>query len=192
MRHLIPLLTLIFSLQALEFEVQFENSQIRVCRAKIEANEEVGLHRDELPSLVTAIKGGVLIRIEADGSENIAAFPTGITIFRDADPVNIYHRTQNRSNEPIELIIVQLKPSPLYGFEKEKGTKDIHIEIDLNCLPSEELDNYVKASQPDPNLVVEQIDWQTSFIQAMNELIKLVESGKFHQSLWSSKVWDAE
>ncbi len=184
-------LALVFSLSALEYEVQFENNHVIISRAKIEANEEIGLHRDEIPSFVVAIKGGVLTRIEADGSENAVAFPTGTTIFRDVDPIGVYHRTQNRSNEAIELIIIQLKPSPLFRVKKSEGTKDLHIEIDLNCPPSEELDNYTK-SVPINNLNAELIDWQTSFIQSMNELTKLIESGKFDQAIWSSKVTDAE
>jgi len=192
MRIVFSLIAIIFSLNALEFEVQFENSHIKVCRAKIEANEEIGLHRDEIPSLVIAIKGGVLTRIEEDGSENVVAFPTGTPVFRDVDPEGSLHRTQNRSNEPVEIVIIQLKPSPLYGFEKAPGTKDIHVEIDLNCPPSEELDFFKNSIAPDTNLNVAQLDWQTSFIHSMKELIKLVESGKFDQSLWTAKVEDVK
>ena len=191
MRLILPFLAFVLSLQALEYEVQFENNQIIVSRAKIEANEEIGLHRDEIPSLVVATKGGVLTRIEADGSENAVAFPTGTTVYRDVDPVGEFHRTQNRTSEAIELIIIQLKPSPLYRVKKSDGTKDIHVEIDLNCPPSEEFNNYVK-SVPFYNMNAELLDWQTSFILSMNELIKIVESGKFDQAIWSSKVLDAE
>jgi len=33
------------SVQALEYEVQFENDQISVAKAKIQPHEEIGLHR---------------------------------------------------------------------------------------------------------------------------------------------------
>lgn len=34
------------SVQALEYEPQFENDQISVAKAKIQPHEEIGLHRD--------------------------------------------------------------------------------------------------------------------------------------------------
>lgn len=191
MRKFLPLLALCFSLQGLEYEVQFEDSKVIVVRAKIEAHETAELHRDDIPHLVTAIKGGVLTRIEADGTENVVAFPTGVTIYRDKDPIGEYHRTENRSDEAVELIIINLKPSPMYGFIKNAGTKDIHIEIDLNCPPSEELDNYIQSVATDSGMV-EQFDWQNSFKRSMNELFKLVDSENFNEAIWSSNVTDVE
>lgn len=95
--------------QALEYEVQFENDQVSVCKIKIFANEEIGLHRDAFPQIVVALKGGTITRFEADGTTTDVQFPTGTAVYRKADPVDVLHSSVNKSSEPVELIIIQLK-----------------------------------------------------------------------------------
>jgi quercetin dioxygenase-like cupin family protein len=95
--------------QALEYEVQFENNQVSVSRVVIEPKEEIGLHRDAAPQIVIGLRGGTITRLEADGREIDVAFPTGKAVYRPVDPENELHRSVNRSNAPIEMIIVQLK-----------------------------------------------------------------------------------
>jgi hypothetical protein len=100
-------------IQALEYQFQFENDQVCVARAKILAYEEIGLHRDAYPQVVVALQGGTITRLEADGRTVDVEFPTGIALFRPADPENQLHRSVNNSDAPIELIIIQLKNSSL-------------------------------------------------------------------------------
>lgn len=95
--------------KALEYEVQFENDQVCVSRVVIEPKEEIGLHRDEVPQIVVGLRGGTITRVEADGREVDVEFPTGKAVFRPVDPENELHRSENRSNAPIEIIIVQMK-----------------------------------------------------------------------------------
>lgn len=95
--------------QALQYEVQFENDQICVSRVVIEPQEEIGLHRDALPQSVIGVRGGTITRLEADEREVEVQFPTGKVVYRPADPENELHRSVNRSNAPIELIIIQYK-----------------------------------------------------------------------------------
>lgn len=94
---------------ALEYEQLFENDQICVAKAKISPHEEIGLHRDVYPQVVIALKGGVITRLEADGQMTEVKFPTGVAVFRAADPENELHRSVNNSSEPVELIIIHLK-----------------------------------------------------------------------------------
>ena len=101
-----------FNLQAIEYEMQLENEQVRVARAKIMPFEEIGLHRDEHPQVVIALQGGTITRLEANGTKTDVNFPTGIAVFRQVDPPNELHRSVNNSANPIELIIIQLKDSP--------------------------------------------------------------------------------
>ena len=98
-------------LQALEYEVQFENEQVSVARAKIMPNEQVGLHRDAYPQVVIALKGGTITRLEANGTTTDVKFPTGVAVFREIDPPNELHKSVNNGTEPVELIIIQLKSS---------------------------------------------------------------------------------
>lgn len=96
-------------MNALEYEVQLDNDQVTVARIKVLPHEEIGLHRDALPQVVVAIKGGTITRLEADGKVNDVQFPTGVAVFRTPDPEGQLHRSVNKSSDPVELIIIQLK-----------------------------------------------------------------------------------
>ena len=95
--------------QALEYEIQIENDHVSVARAKIMPHEEIGLHRDAYPQVVVALQGGVITRLEADGSTIDVNFPTGKAVFREIDPPDQLHKSVNNSTTPVELIIIQLK-----------------------------------------------------------------------------------
>lgn len=97
------------TLGALEYEVQFDDRQISVSQVVIAPREEIGLHRDLHAQIVYPLKGGRLTRIEDDGSLVDVDFPTGKVVLRKADPEDHLHKTVSRSDEPIELIIVQQK-----------------------------------------------------------------------------------
>lgn len=95
--------------QAFEYEVQLENDLVCVATAKIMPYEEIGLHRDVYPQVVIASKGGVITRLEANGTTTDVEFPTGVAVFREADPADEFHRSVNHSPEDIELMIIHLK-----------------------------------------------------------------------------------
>lgn len=86
--------------QAFEYEVQLENDLVCVASAKIMPYEEIGLHRDV---------GGVITRLEANGTTTYVEFPTGVAVFREADACDGLHRSVNNSPESIELTIIHLK-----------------------------------------------------------------------------------
>lgn len=98
-----------FGLQSLEYEVQLENGQICVAKVKIMPKEEIGLHRDAYPQIVIALRGGILTRLEADGTTTDVQFPTGVAVSRGIDPPEELHKTVNKGDEPVELMIVQFK-----------------------------------------------------------------------------------
>lgn len=98
-----------FEMQAFEYELQFENDQVSVAKAKIFPHEEIGLHRDVYPHVVVALKGGTITRLEADGGVTDVTFPTNEAVYRESDPENELHRSVNNSSESVELIIIQLK-----------------------------------------------------------------------------------
>ena len=95
--------------QSLEYQVQLDNEQVNVARVVIEAGEEIGLHRDALPQVVVALKGGTITRFEKDGSKTEVVFPTNQPVFRPVDPEGEMHTSKNTSNEAVELLIIQLK-----------------------------------------------------------------------------------
>lgn len=97
------------SLQAMEYEVQFEDDRICVAKAKILPNEEIGLHRDTCRQIIVALQGGTITRLEANGTTTDVAFPTGIAVLRDVDPPDELHKSVNKGTDPVELIIIHLK-----------------------------------------------------------------------------------
>jgi hypothetical protein len=98
-----------FKIDALEYEMQLENDLVSVARAKILPHEEIGLHRDAHPQVVVALQGGIITRLEADGSRVEVNFPTGKAVFRNIDPPDQLHKSINDSDNLIELIIIHLK-----------------------------------------------------------------------------------
>lgn len=95
--------------QALEYKIVHENDSVSIAQAKIMPYEEIGLHRDAYPQIVIALQGGVITRLEADGSTVDVHFPTGQAVSRDVDPPDQLHKSVNNSENPVELIIIQLK-----------------------------------------------------------------------------------
>lgn len=95
--------------QALEYEIQFDNDQICISRVVMGPKEEIGFHRDAMPQVVIGLKGGIITRLESDGREVDVEFPTGKTVYRPVDPEGELHRSVNKSDAPIEIIIVQMK-----------------------------------------------------------------------------------
>lgn len=93
----------------MEYGIEWENERVRVARVRIEAGEEVGLHRDEAPHVVVALEGGVIRRFEPDGSIVDVEFPTGKAVYRDTDPPDQLHKSMNISNNAVELILIELK-----------------------------------------------------------------------------------
>lgn len=100
---------LVFGLQAMEFEKLFENEKVCVSHFKLMSGEQVGEHYDIYPQIVTAIEGGIITRIEADGSTTDVNFPTGVAVFRLAETSDKMHKSINNGSNPIELIIIQFK-----------------------------------------------------------------------------------
>lgn len=175
-----------FELQSLVYEQQFDNEQICIGKLELSPQEATGLHRDEYPHVVIALKGGTITRHEVDGREVEVDFPTGKTIFREADIGNVLHRSVNNSSESVELIVIQLKNSAL----KKSGSNshDIAIGIKVRCPMSSELQDFVKSIPPVGNYSSSFEEWKSSFINNMTQLIRLIESGKVNESFWSVKT----
>lgn len=174
-----------FTVQALEFEQQFENEQISVSKVKIESHEEIGLHRDAYPQVVIALKGGTITRLEADGRKVDVQFPTGVAVTREADPKDALHKSVNNSSEAVDLIIIQLKTSPPPIEPEKEKSHDISVSIQIKCPSSDEFQAFLKSIPPDGNYSSSLKEWKSSFSNNMNQLLQLVESEKIFKSSWS-------
>lgn len=96
-------------IQALDYEVQLDNESMRIARVKVGAKEEIPLHYDVYPSVVVAVQGGILTRLEADGSETEVEFSTGKATVRPAETKDKAHKTVNNTDSEVELVIIQFK-----------------------------------------------------------------------------------
>ncbi len=108
MKYAFALLSFPLMTQALEYTLQYENDQVRVAKIALQPNEEVGLHRDAYPRAIYGIRGGTLTRYEQDGSTTEVIFPTGDTIYLEADPIGEMHSAKN-GPQPLEIIVVDIK-----------------------------------------------------------------------------------
>lgn len=111
MKHFCLSLLCLYAIKAhsLEYKILHENDSLSIAQAKIMPYEEIGLHRDVFPQIVIALQGGIITRLEADGSKVEVNFPTGQAVSREADPPEQLHKSINNSPNPVELIIIQLK-----------------------------------------------------------------------------------
>lgn len=176
-----------FEMHALEYEQQFENDQICIAKVKISPHEEIGLHRDVYPQVVIALKGGTITRLEANGEETDVQFPTGVTVFREADKELGTHKSVNNSSESVELIIIQLKNIKPVN-KTDENSHEIAIDIKINCPMSNELKEFVRSIPPTGNYSVSFGEWKSSFVNNMTKLIQLIESEKVMNSYWSAKA----
>lgn len=111
MKRLFLTLLCLYSIKihSLEYKILHENDSVSISHVKIMPYEEIGLHRDAYPQIVVALQGGMITRLEADGSKVNVDFPTGQAVSRDVDPPDQLHKSVNNSPNPVELIIIQLK-----------------------------------------------------------------------------------
>ena len=91
-------------------EPQFENSNVRVWKSIIMPNQPLALHRHDFGRTIVALKGGTLDVVDKDGKTlNQMKWETGKAYWLDADPANQQHGDLNRTKEPIEVIVVEMR-----------------------------------------------------------------------------------
>jgi hypothetical protein len=91
-------------------EPQFENEHVAVWKSIILPNQPLALHRHDLGRTIVALKGGTLDVVDAKGQTlQKMTWETGKAYWLDADPPGQEHGDLNRTKEPIEVIVVQMK-----------------------------------------------------------------------------------
>jgi hypothetical protein len=91
-------------------EPQFENEHVSVWKSIIMPNQPLALHRHELGRTIVALKGGTLDVVNAKGETmKKMTWETGKAYWLAADPPGEQHGDMNRTKEPIEVIVVQMK-----------------------------------------------------------------------------------
>ena len=91
-------------------EPQFENESVTVWKSIIMPNQPLALHRHELGRTIVALKGGTLDVVDASGKTlKQMTWETGKAYWLGPDPPGEQHGDLNRTKEPIEVIVVQMR-----------------------------------------------------------------------------------
>jgi hypothetical protein len=91
-------------------EPQFENEHVRVWKSIIMPNQPLALHRHDHGRTLVALKGGTLDVVDAKGTTvKKMAWETGKAYWLGPDPAGQQHGDMNRSAEPIEVIVVEMR-----------------------------------------------------------------------------------
>lgn len=86
-----------------------KNENVKVWKTIIFPNQPLKMHRHDRSRVVVGLKGGVLTKIEDTGEESEFVFESHKAYWLDEDPPNTLHADINESNEPIEVMVIELK-----------------------------------------------------------------------------------
>lgn len=91
-------------------EPQFENSDVRVWKSIIMPNQPLALHRHEFGRTIVALKGGTLDVVDGNGKTmRQMVWETGKAYWLDKDPAGEMHGDLNRSAQPIEVMVIEMR-----------------------------------------------------------------------------------
>lgn len=88
---------------------QFENEQVKVWKTVIMPQQPLTMHRHDRARIVVGLKGGTLTKIEQTGEVSALHFDTGKAYWLSEDPPGTLHGDINESDEPIEVMVIELK-----------------------------------------------------------------------------------
>ena len=91
-------------------EPQFENEHMRVWKSIIMPNQPLAQHRHEHGRALIALTDGQLVVVDKDNKPvHTYNWERGKAYWLDADPPGQTHADVNRTDRPIEVIVVELK-----------------------------------------------------------------------------------
>lgn len=88
---------------------QFENEHVRVWKTIIMPHQPLKMHRHDCARVVVGLKGGTLTKIEETGETSHLNFDSGVAYWLTEDPPGTLHGDINESDEPIEVMVIELK-----------------------------------------------------------------------------------
>jgi hypothetical protein len=88
---------------------QFENEHVRVWKTIIMPHQPLKMHRHDCARVVIGLKGGTLTKIEETGETSDLNFESGVAYWLTEDPPGTLHGDINESDEPIEVMVIELK-----------------------------------------------------------------------------------
>ena len=88
---------------------QFENEHVEVWKSIIMPDQPLTMHRHDQPRAIIALRGGTLTVTSDAGETHDMTWETGSAYWLEADPPGEMHGDVNQGDEPVEVIVVQLK-----------------------------------------------------------------------------------
>jgi beta-alanine degradation protein BauB len=88
---------------------QFENEDVTVWKSTVLPNAPMTMHRHDHGRVIIALRGGVINLIQQNGAIEKHVWETGKAYWLPANPPNTMHADVNAGNQPIEVMVVELK-----------------------------------------------------------------------------------
>jgi beta-alanine degradation protein BauB len=89
---------------------QLENDSVRVWRSSIAPHQPLTMHRHESGRVLVALTGGTVKIVKESGESRTVTWESGKAYWLPADPPGERHADLNDGPEPIEVMVVELKP----------------------------------------------------------------------------------
>jgi quercetin dioxygenase-like cupin family protein len=89
---------------------QLENDAVRVWKTSIAPGQPLTLHRHENGRVIVALTDGTLRIVKESGDSRTVTWEKGKAYWLAADPPGEKHGDLNEGKEPIEVMVVELKP----------------------------------------------------------------------------------
>ena len=88
---------------------QFENEDVKVWKSVVLPNAPQTMHRHDHGRVIIALRGGVMNLVQQNGPTERHVWETGKAYWLPANPPNTMHADVNAGNQPIEVMVVELK-----------------------------------------------------------------------------------
>ena len=88
---------------------QFENGHVKVWKSIILPNQPLSMHRHEHSRALTALTDGNLDIVQNSGERETVHWEAGQAYWLTHDEPGTLHADVNNSDQPIEVIVVELK-----------------------------------------------------------------------------------
>ena len=89
---------------------QFENDSVRVWKTSIATGQPLTMHRHENGRVIVALTDGTLRIVKESGESRTVTWERGNAYWLPADPPGEKHGDVNDGRDPIEVMVVELKP----------------------------------------------------------------------------------
>ena len=89
---------------------QIENESVRVWKTSIAPGQPLTMHRHENGRVIVALTDGTLRIVKESGESKTVTWEKGKAYWLSADPPGEKHGDLNEGKEPIEVMVVELKP----------------------------------------------------------------------------------